>query len=175
MNRILALVLISIALLAPEAHGEEHTGASQGLYVSVEQEYALEKKLLREEIWVYSEIPLTDYEIEILSKLIHLEARGEPEEGQIEVARVVLNRVNDVQFPDTIEKVIFQKRQFTPAAKIKCLTLDIEPYKMIIARAFESESESLYFMNRGLSDSGNIGWFDTLVATGTIGNHEFFR
>jgi spore germination cell wall hydrolase CwlJ-like protein len=175
MNRILALVLISIALLAPEAHGEEHTGASQGLYVSVEQEYALEKKLLREEMRAYSEIPLTDYEIEILSKLIHLEARGEPEEGQIEVAKVVLNRVNDARFPDTIEEVIFQKRQFTPAAKIKCLTLDIEPYKMIIARAFESESESLYFMNRGLSDSGNIGWFDTLVATGTIGNHEFFR
>lgn len=42
------------------------------------------------------------------------EAESEDTEGKALVMLVVLNRVWDDEFPDTIEEVIFQKGQFSP-------------------------------------------------------------
>ena len=36
-------------------------------------------------------------------------------EGKIAVGNVVLNRVNDPRFPNTVYGVVFQRNQFTPA------------------------------------------------------------
>jgi len=41
------------------------------------------------------------------------EARGEPEQGQIRVCKVVLNRVADKRWPDTVKGVIYQPYQFS--------------------------------------------------------------
>lgn len=58
-------------------------------------------------------------EIECLAKVVYHEARGEPREGQLAVAHVVMNRVADDRFPDTICEVVFEKRQFTGISKRK--------------------------------------------------------
>lgn len=52
---------------------------------------------------------------EMLMKIAMAEAEGESVEGKALVMLVVLNRVWSDAFPDTIEEVIFQPRQFTPA------------------------------------------------------------
>ena len=49
----------------------------------------------------------------LLAKLVHSEARGEPYEGQVAVAAVVLNRVDDAGFPNTLQGVIYQPWAFT--------------------------------------------------------------
>lgn len=49
-----------------------------------------------------------------LAKLAMAEAESEDTEGKALVMLVVLNRVWDDEFPDTIEEVIFQKGQFSP-------------------------------------------------------------
>jgi len=49
----------------------------------------------------------------LLAKLVHSEARGEPYTGQVAVAAVVLNRVEDSRFPNTIAGVIYQPWAFT--------------------------------------------------------------
>ena len=59
---------------------------------------------------------LTQDEVDLLARLVYLEARGECEAGQQAVAEVVLNRVLSDQFPDTVEDVIFQPGQFAPAS-----------------------------------------------------------
>ena len=51
-----------------------------------------------------------------LSRIIHAESGNQPLEGKIAVGNVVMNRVNDPRFPDTIYEVLFQKNQFSPAA-----------------------------------------------------------
>ena len=51
----------------------------------------------------------------MLMKIAMAEAEGESVEGKALVMLVVLNRVWSDAFPDTIEEVIFQPRQFTPA------------------------------------------------------------
>ena len=64
----------------------------------------------------YIEAPtrFTASEIELLEKIVHAEARGEDEKGQILVANVILNRLESPDYPDTIEEVIFQPNQFEP-------------------------------------------------------------
>lgn len=54
-----------------------------------------------------------DKECRILSEAVLYEARGETEQCQRYVASVVVNRVNDKRFPDTVEEVIKQPKQFS--------------------------------------------------------------
>lgn len=49
---------------------------------------------------------------DLLARLIHGEARGEPYEGKVAVAAVVLNRTADSKFPKTIAGVIYQPGAF---------------------------------------------------------------
>jgi spore germination cell wall hydrolase CwlJ-like protein len=44
---------------------------------------------------------------------IYFEARGEPQEGQMAVAHVTLNRVQSRRFPNSICEVVYQPYQFS--------------------------------------------------------------
>ena len=52
-------------------------------------------------------------DIKELANAIFHEARGESLRGQVAVAHVILNRVKDGRFPNTIKGVIWQPRQFS--------------------------------------------------------------
>lgn len=56
---------------------------------------------------IYRETELT-----LLARLVSGEARGEPYIGQVAVAAVVLNRVKNAAFPNTVSGVIFQTGAF---------------------------------------------------------------
>ncbi len=51
-------------------------------------------------------------DVNLLAHLIHGESRGEPYVGQVAVGAVVLNRVNNSNFPNTIAGVIYQRGAF---------------------------------------------------------------
>lgn len=55
---------------------------------------------------------MTQEEIELIALCVMAEAEGECEYGQRLVIDVILNRVDDPHFPDTICDVIYQKNQF---------------------------------------------------------------
>ncbi|MFW6381011.1 MAG: spore cortex-lytic enzyme [Bacillota bacterium] len=55
-------------------------------------------------------------DIELLARLVHAEARGEPYEGQVAVAAVLLNRVESPSFPNTLAGVIYQPLAFESVA-----------------------------------------------------------
>lgn len=52
----------------------------------------------------------------ILAKIAMAEAESEDTEGKALVMLVVLNRVKDDKFPDSVEAVVMQKGQFSPVA-----------------------------------------------------------
>jgi N-acetylmuramoyl-L-alanine amidase len=52
-------------------------------------------------------------DVYLLAQLVYAEARGEPYKGQVAVAAVVLNRVENSKFPNSIAKVIYQPRAFS--------------------------------------------------------------
>ena len=51
-------------------------------------------------------------DLNLLSRLVYGEARGEPYQGQVAVAAVVLNRVKSSNFPNTVAGVIYQSGAF---------------------------------------------------------------
>jgi len=55
---------------------------------------------------------VTESDIALLAQLIDSEAGGEPYEGMVAVGAVVVNRVLDERFPNTIRSVIFEPGQF---------------------------------------------------------------
>ncbi len=61
---------------------------------------------------------LTEAEVEMFAKLLWMEVRGEPVEGQQAAAEVVLNRLAADNFPSTLERVIKAEGQFNSANRL---------------------------------------------------------
>lgn len=70
----------------------------------------------------YSEIKVSNADRKLLAQLVKREAGGESFKGQKAVVEVVLNRVLDGRFPNTIRGVVFQKGQFSTASKLSKTT-----------------------------------------------------
>ncbi len=117
---------------------------------------------------------IDEAEIDMLAHLIHGEARGEPFEGQVAVAGVVLNRKDSSQFPNSITGVIYQAEQFTALEDGQFYkTPDRTSYDAAF-KALEGEDPSKgahYFFNPLTAD--NLDWFRTLEEVNRIGNHIF--
>ncbi len=58
-------------------------------------------------------LSINDQEMDLMARAVYSEARGEPYNGQVAIAAVVINRVLHPLFPNTIKGVIFQPWQFT--------------------------------------------------------------
>lgn len=56
---------------------------------------------------------MTETDIKELANVIYHEARGESRRGQAAVGYVVLNRVADPRYPNSIEGVVWQRHQFS--------------------------------------------------------------
>lgn len=54
-----------------------------------------------------------DTDVQAMAQVIYHEARGETEAGKVAVGQVVLNRVRDKRFPNTVYQVIWQPKQFS--------------------------------------------------------------
>lgn len=54
--------------------------------------------------------------LRLLAQLVCGEARGEPYEGKVAVAAVILNRVDDRRFPNSVAGVVYQKQAFESVA-----------------------------------------------------------
>ena len=118
---------------------------------------------------------LSDEQLNLLSKLVAAEARGESYEGQVAVAAVVLNRVKDSRFPDSIEGVIYQKNAFSVVRDgyINAQPTE-ESYKAAKDALYGNDptNDAIYFWNPDIS---TCNWINTLNPHLRIGNHVFAR
>ncbi len=122
---------------------------------------------------------LTAEEMDLLARLVHAEAKGEPYAGQVAVATVVLNRLDHPDFPKTVKGIIYAKTgghyAFTPVANGTINEPADESSKRAVkeAIAFRGMGQgSLYFYNPKTSTSK---WIFSRTATITIGNHRFAK
>jgi len=157
------------------------------LFVSIKQIYALEYYYLdnktencflqikEQDEKKEAVINLNDEQIMLLSKLVAGEARGESYEGQVAVAAVVINRVKDSRFPDSLEGVIYQKNAFSV---VKKGTIYAEPTSSTYRAAQEAlygsdpTNNAIYFWNPDIS---TCNWINTLNPYLRIGNHVFAK
>ena len=120
-------------------------------------------------------INITNEELLLLSKLVTGEARGESYEGQVAVAAVVINRVKDPRFPNTIKDVIYQKNAFSV---VKNGRINAQPTSSTYRAAQEAlygndpTNNAIYFWNPDIS---TCSWINTLNPHLRIGNHVFAK
>jgi len=108
-------------------------------------------------------------ELECLATNIYRESRGEPFKGQVAVARVTLNRVDDPRYPNTICKVVYQKHQFSWTAKYKNIKYNMSALNAaIIALTSKSSFKATHYHATYV----NPGW--KLKKIAKIGNHVFY-
>ena len=117
-------------------------------------------------------------ERELLERLVEAEAKGESLAGKIAVVNVVLNRVRDEDFPDTITEVIFQKGQFSPVSNDSIHNqTPSEESRLAVQKAVDEGyrvfgDKVLYFCNPELSTSR---WMiRTKKEAMKIGRHTFY-
>lgn len=118
-----------------------------------------------------------------LLQIVEAEATGGDIKSKILIANVVLNRVKDSRFPDTIYDVVWQTAggspQFSPTDDGRIYTVSITDDTIeAVDRALAGEDYSqgaLFFAARASAEAQNMVWFDqNLVQMFEYGGHEFF-
>ncbi len=115
----------------------------------------------------------SDSDLYLLAKTIYAEGRGEPYTGQVAIGAVVLNRVEDPAFPNTIAGVVYQKGAFT-AVDDGQINLTPNETAMKAARdavnGWDPTGGAMYYYNPAVATSSWI--FDRQTVT-VIGKHVF--
>ena len=135
------------------------------------EEIALSKAAANAAWRAISEVNFSEDDRYLLANLIYCEAGGEPYEGQLGVASVVINRVLSSQFPDSVVGVIYQDRQFSPVASGR-LDLALST-NMATDKCYKAADEAM----SGITNVGNRVFFRTPIPglTGlNIGGHVFY-
>jgi N-acetylmuramoyl-L-alanine amidase len=115
----------------------------------------------------------TKADVDLLTRLVYSEARGETYKGQVAVAAVVINRIHSPQFPDTMRGVIFEKRAFTavddgqfwlnPNQNARKAAIDA-------IRGWDPSGDALFYFNPDVATSK---WIWTRPQIKSIGKHIF--
>ncbi len=114
-------------------------------------------------------------DIQLMANAVYGEARGEPYEGQVAVAAVILNRVASPSFPDTVSGVIFEPRAFTAVADGQIWLTPNETAKEAVLDAingWDPSSNALYYFN---PDTATSPWIWTRPQIKQIGKHIFCK
>lgn len=129
-----------------------------------------------------------------LATAIYFEARGEPTAGQVAVANVIVNRVNDRRYPDTICEVVQQgpTHRWAPHVPIRhrcqfSFYCDGKPEVVTDTRAYDKAVDiAKRVLNGEVADITDGAthyhathvlpeWASTKTHTVTINNHIFYR
>lgn len=114
-------------------------------------------------------------DIQLMANAVYGEARGEPYEGQVAVAAVILNRLNSPAFPNTIAGVIFEPRAFTAVADGQIWLTPNETAKKAVLDAingWDPSGNALYYFN---PDTATSAWIWTRPQIKKIGKHIFCK
>lgn len=115
----------------------------------------------------------TSANLELLARVIYGEARGEPYTGQVAVAAVILNRVEDSRFPKTVAGVVYQAGAFDVVADGQInMTPDQTAYNAArdALNGWDPTYGCLYYYNPSTATNK---WIRSLPVAVRIGRHVF--
>lgn len=119
---------------------------------------------------------ITNKDIILMAQIVYAESRGEPYDGKVGVAAVILNRMKSGKYPPSIEGVIKQKNAFSCINNGKISVTPTESCYNAVFDALEGTdptNNALFFYNPKIA---TCGWMQGIKKehTKTIGNHVFF-
>lgn len=113
--------------------------------------------------------------LNLISRFVHAEARGEPYTGQVAVAAVILNRVRDSRFPNTTSGVVYQPGAFTCVSDGQINLTPNETSKKAAQDAingWDPTYGAVYYFNPATATNK---WIWSRPTTITIGKHRFCK
>lgn len=179
INRLMATPAFKLEL-AEALKAEEKTVFQKAVKAVASGQRVVDYEVVERKL-VYD---ISEEDYEALLRIVEAEAGGEDEDGKLLVANVVLNRLNDDAFPDTVKEVIFQREngttQFSPVRNGRYYTVTVsEETVSAVERALMGEDISegaLFFAARKYANPDKMRWFDEkLTFLFEHGGHEFFR
>lgn len=120
-------------------------------------------------------IESTGVNVDLLSRLIESEAKGESYQGKVAVGQVVMNRIASGQFPNDLHSVVYQQGQFVPASTGAINRPSTNDSVQAANEAISiggNPNGALYFYN---AQTASSRWLDTRETVSIIGNHTFKR
>lgn len=114
-------------------------------------------------------------DLNLLARLVYAEARGEPYSGQVAVAAVVLNRVKNSSFPNSVAGVIYQRGAFSVVDDGQ---INLTPNQTAYSAArdaingWDPTYGAIYYFN---PNTATNGWIWSRPVTVVIGNHRFCK
>lgn len=115
-----------------------------------------------------------------LSEAVVWESRSEPLEGRRLVAQVIMNRVNHKNWPNTVEEVIHQRKQFsylqdkhlqrTPTRR-DWTEARATAYNVLHGLIPDESQGATHYTEKSVQRS----WMKNLEYVTTINNHKFYR
>ena len=114
-----------------------------------------------------------DEDLYWLSRIIYAEAGNQIMAGRVAVGTVILNRVANDHFPNTIKDVIFAPNQFSPVSNgmiYREPDYDSTVAAMLCLDGVKEAGDSLYFNVTRLNSWAN----KTKTYVTTIGDHKFY-
>jgi N-acetylmuramoyl-L-alanine amidase len=117
----------------------------------------------------------SEQDLNYMANAVYGESRGEPYEGQVAVAAVILNRVKSPSFPNTPYGVIFQPGAFTAVADGQIYLTPNETAKRAVRDAvngWDPTDGCLYYFNPATATSK---WIWSRPQYKQIGKHIFCR
>ena len=126
---------------------------------------------------VYAATSTSASHLQLIARAINGEARGEPYEGQVAVGAVILNRVKDSKFPNTVAGVIYQKGAFTAVSDGQINQPIAEGSTVLKAaqdalNGWDPTGGAIYYFNPATATNKWI-WSRPLIKT--IGKHRFCK
>ncbi len=115
----------------------------------------------------------SEQDLQLMANAVYGEARGEPYEGQVAVAAVILNRLESSEFPNTISDIIFQPRAFTAVADGQIwLTPNERAMEAVLdaMNGWDPTENALYYFN---PETATSAWIWTRPQIKQIGEHIF--
>ena len=119
---------------------------------------------------------ITDEEIEMLKYIVEQETRGGSYRHKCIITNVILNRVEDSRFPNTVREVLLQKNQFSSVWNY--YQKRVEPDEKteravndVLNGRVKDESNGSLFFHSMKSD----GWFSSLSFVMEMEGHRFFK
>ena len=113
--------------------------------------------------------------LNLLSRVIYGESRGEPYTGQVAVGAVVMNRVRSSSFPNTISGVVYQSGAFDAVRDGQInLTPDSTARKAAqdALNGWDPSYGAIYYFNPATATNK---WIWSRPMTITIGKHRFCK
>ena len=114
-------------------------------------------------------------DLNLLSRVVYSEARGEPYVGQVAVAAIVLNRVSHSSFPNSVAGVVYQSGAFDAVSDGQInLTPDSTARKAAqdAINGWDPTYGCIYYFNPSTATSK---WIWSRPQVLTIGKHIFCR